>query len=380
MEKYASVIRPEFAPGRRIITVSDIHGNLPFFKGLLEKIRFSTEDILVLDGDILEKGPESLALLRYIMELEQHYTVYSLCGNLDELVLRFFQSDRMDGDFFPVYLPDHPESLLRQLAREGGFEQLEDLPRLRADLRAAYPEIWHWLEGLPIILETEHLVFVHGGVSTLDHLEQEDRWHCMKNDDFIGQGHAFDKWVIVGHWPVTLYRDKIPSAAPIILRDRKICSIDGGCVLKLDGQLNALILPSEDSDDFTWEAYDGLPTAVALDDQEASVDSVNVRWGRSDLDMLEPGDEVSLCRHRETGRELLILNSYLRNGPLNIYYKRGSGGLWCEDSTDYALPVKAGDRLTVVAATRSHGTLCKKGGATGWYYGRLDREINHGER
>ena len=69
----------------------------------------------------------------------------------------------------------------------------------------------------------------------------------MKNDDFRGQGHSFEKYVIVGHWPVTLYHEHIPSAAPIFDWDRKIISIDGGCVLKIDGQLNALILPSEDA-------------------------------------------------------------------------------------------------------------------------------------
>ena len=42
---------------------------------------------------------------------------------------------------------------------------------------------------------------------------------------------------------MTLYDPRIPSAAPIFTRDRKIISIDGGCVLKADGQLNALILP-----------------------------------------------------------------------------------------------------------------------------------------
>ena len=372
MEKRAAVIRPEFAPGRRIITISDIHGNLPFFKGLLEKIKFSTDDILVLDGDLLEKGAESLALLRYIMELEKTHTVYSLCGNLDELVLRFIRNDQMDSFFFgPVYLPQHPESILRQLAREGGFDQIEDLPRLRADLRRTYPQIWDWLEAMPTILETEHLFFVHGGVSSLDHPEEKLSWSCMKNDDFLGQGHSFGKWVIVGHWPVTLYHDHRPSAAPIILPDRRICSIDGGCVLKLDGQLNALILPSEESDDFTWEAYDGLPEAVALEDQKASEDSVNIRWGRSELELLEPGDEVSLCRHKETGRVLNILNSYLRNGPMT-YHADSPVCLWCEDSTDYALPVKAGDRLSVVAVTEHHGALCKKNGVTGWYYGRLD--------
>ena len=183
----------------------------------------------------------------------------------------------------------------------------------------------------------------------------------MKNDDFLGQGHSFDKWVIVGHWPVTLYHPDIQSAAPILLPGRRIASIDGGCVLKLDGQLNALILPQEDSQDFTWTAWDGLPTATALDGQEPSADPLNIRWGRSAVEVLERGEELSLCRHLETGRTLYILNQYLRTGPK---------GVWCEDSTDYRLPVSPGDELTLVARTKT-GFLCKKDGVTGWYYGRL---------
>lgn len=357
----AVVARPRFAPGRRIIAVSDIHGNLPFFQALMDKIRLTPEDILILLGDMLEKGRDSLPLLRHLMELSQTRTLYPVCGNCDGLVLRFFESDELDQRFFASYLPRHPESTLRQLAREGGFEQWDDLPRLRTDLRSAFPAEWAWLRAMPTILETDHLVFVHGGVPSLEGMEKLNRWGCMKNDNFLGQGRAFPKWVIVGHWPVTLYDEHIPSAAPIIDRERKIISIDGGCVLKLDGQLNALILPSEDSGDFAWTAWDGLPTAVALDGQEANSDTVNIRWGRSALELLEKGGELSLCRHRETGRKLYILNEFLRQGPR---------GLECEDSTDYRLNVSPGDVLTVVRKT-SAGFLCKKDGVTGWYYGRL---------
>lgn len=357
----AIVIHPVFPPNRRVIAVSDIHGNLPFFQALMDKIRLTRLDILVLNGDMLEKGRDSLALLRHLMELSRTHTLYPVCGNCDSLVLRFFESDELDQRFFTSYLPLHPESTLRQLAREGGFDQYEDLPRLRRDLRAAFPREWAWLKAIPTIIETEHLVFVHGGVPALEGMEELDRWSCMKNDNFLGQGHAFDKWVIVGHWPVTLYDPVIPSAAPIFTRDRKIISIDGGCVLKADGQLNALILPSEESEDFTWTAWDGLPTARALDPQEASTGSVNIRWGRSALELLERGEELSLCRHLETGRELYILNDYLR---------QGRHGLECEDSTDYRLPVSPGELLTVVKKTKA-GFLCKKDGVTGWYYGRL---------
>lgn len=76
------------------------------------------------------------------------------------------------------------------------------------------------------------------------------------------------------------------------------------------------------------------------------------------MEVLERGEEFSRCRHLESGRELDILNEYLRF----------DGGVHCEDSTDYRLPVSPGDRLGVVRAT-GRGILCKKNGVTGWYFG-----------
>lgn len=357
----AKVIRPDIPSGRRILVVSDIHGNLPFLQGLLKQVSFSQEDILILLGDMLEKGKESLPLLRYIMELEKTHTVYPICGNCDGLVLRFFEDDNWDSGFFSAYLPAHPESTLRQLADEMGFSGWEDLPAFRFALRESYPDIWKWLKNLPTILETERYVFVHGGVPTLERMEELDSWKCMKNDHFWEQDLSFPKYIVVGHWPVTLYNPSIPSAAPIIDREKKIISIDGACVLKVDGQLNALILPDISREEWDWQAYDGLPTVTALDAQPPSEDSINIRWGRSRLELLEPGEELSRCLHLESGREVDILNSYLREGPR---------GLWCEDSTDYHLPVSPGDTLTLVAST-STGYLCKKEGVTGWYFGRI---------
>jgi len=357
----ARVIHPQIPSGRRVLAVSDIHGNLPFFKGLLEQVSFSTDDVLILVGDMLEKGKNSLELLRFIMQLEQTHTVYPLCGNCDGLVLRFFEDDNWDSGFFTNYLPAHPESTLRQLADEMGFSAWDDLPAFRTAVRKAYPDIWKWLKELPTILETDQYVFVHGGVPSLEHMEELDSWKCMKNDNFLMQGHFFPKYVVVGHWPVTLYDPAIPSSAPIMDHEHRIISIDGACVLKVDGQLNALTIPDITQPHFTWQAYDGLPTVTALDAQPPSQDPVNIRWGRSKLELLERGEELSLCRHLETGRVMPILNSYLREGPR---------GLWCEDSTDYRLPVSPGDTLTLVVSTKT-GFLCKKDGVTGWYFGRI---------
>ena len=361
----ARVIHPHIHPGQRVLVISDIHGNLPFLKGLLEKVRFTQDDVLILLGDMLEKGKQSLELLRFIWKLEKKHTVFPICGNCDGLVLRFFEDDSWDTGFFANYLPAHPESTLRQLAAEMGYEDWDDLPSFRTALRECYPRLWAWLKGLPTILETKEYVFVHGGVPSLDHMEKLDSWKCMKNDNFLGQNLSFSKYVVVGHWPVTLYDPVSPSSAPIIDHKNKIISIDGACVLKVDGQLNALVIPDITKTDFTWQSYDGLPTVTALDGQQANENSVNIRWGRSKLELLEKGEELSRCRHLETGRVMPILNSYLRDGPR---------GLWCEDSTDYRLPVSPGDTLTLVASTKQV-FLCKKDGVTGWYFGRISETL-----
>ena len=333
MENTARVIHPEFAAGRRILAVSDIHGNLPFFRGLLQTVRFTPEDILVLDGDMLEKGRDSLALLREIMELSRTHTVYPICGNCDGLVSNFFETDRWTSAFLPAISPSTRRASsaswrMRWVMWIGGISPACAPPCGSAIRRSApgwpdCPPFWRrstWCSST-------------GASPSLEHMETLDRWKCMKNDDFRGQGHSFSKYVIVGHWPVTLYNPKIPSAAPLFDWERKIISIDGGCVLKADGQLNALILPSEESEDFSWQAYDGLEVYTALDRQEPSDDSINIRWGQADLELLEPGEEFSRCRHLESGRELDILTSYLR---------RTGERLWCEDSTDYRLPVEPG--------------------------------------
>ena len=46
---------------------------------------------------------------------------------------------------------------------------------------------------------------------------------------------------------------------------RSAAQSTGGCVLKWDGQLNALILPETPEGDFSWVSYDGFPALTALD-------------------------------------------------------------------------------------------------------------------
>lgn len=363
-QRLAAVIRPEIAPGRRVLAISDIHGNLPFLRGVLEKACFSTADVLILVGDLLEKGEDSLGVLRYVMELRRTHTVYPLCGNCD-YIDRVFLEGRpgIDQELWPVFQFWGDRSLILQLGAELGRKPRgpEDLPSLRQAILERFPAETEFLMTMPQILEAGRFLFVHGGVPREDRLEELTAYSCMKNDDFVGQGHRFDKWVVVGHWPVTLYDPCIPRARPLISEEQHIISIDGGCVLKVDGQLNALIIPDVYGDAVDHVAYDGLPAVIAQADQTASADPLNIRWSDSAVEVLREEGDVSWCRHCSTGRELWILNEY-------IYPRRADGFLHCEDSTDYRLEVRRGDRLKLVRRS-SIGCLVKKNGVTGWYLG-----------
>lgn len=84
----AAVQRLEAVPGRRVVAVSDVHGNLPLLKGLLETVSLCGEDLLLLVGDIVEKGPQSLATLRYLLDLRRRVPVAGVIGNCDLGVLQ----------------------------------------------------------------------------------------------------------------------------------------------------------------------------------------------------------------------------------------------------------------------------------------------------
>lgn len=360
-----AVVRPLVLPqGRRVLVISDIHGNLPFLKGLLHKVGFCGDDILIILGDILEKSTGGLETLRYLMDLRKRYTIYFVQGNCDDVTLGFLNGAWPDeiaakyGGFWGE------KCAWVSMAHQAGIDVSDpkDFGAARKAIEGAFPEELAFLRAMPTILLHQDYLFVHGGVPREDRLEELVARQCMKNDNFLSQGRTFRRWVVVGHWPVTLYRPDIPSAKPLILPQRHIASIDGGCSLKADGQLNALILPREPGGDFTYVAYDGFPVMTALADQSPSPNPLNIRWGHSAVEVLELGEEFSRCLHLETGREMDILTDYLR---------QGDQGTYCLDSTDYQLPVRAGERLAIVRRT-SRGALAKKDGATGWYRGPLE--------
>lgn len=386
MSRSATVIRPEIPAGRRVIAISDIHGNLTYLKGLLKKVGFCRDDVLILVGDLLEKGRDSLAVLRFVLELQKEHTVYPMCGNCDYIDRMFLDwetdenaafSRRMNARIvsaagvaealWPVLDCWGNRSTLIQMGLELGLpmpRRADHLPTLRAALLDYFPRETGFLRRLPHILEAGRYIFVHGGIPREDRLDELDAYSCMKNDDFMGQGLSFQKWVVVGHWPVSLYRGDIPNSSPILDRERHIASIDGGCVLKVDGQLNALIIPDIQEEEMEVVSYDELERVTALEEQAPSPDPINIRWSDSVVEPLAENGDCLFVRHPSSGRTLWL--------PRDFVSRRWDGKLHTEDTTDYCLPVSPGDELALVRETQ-RGRLVKKDGVTGWYFGAIQR-------
>lgn len=359
--------------GKRILVTGDIHGYLSYFKKVLKKACFSNDDILFIVGDMIEKGPESLNTLRYVMELCKKGNVIPLIGNVDayRLKLIYELSEENVCGFYDYILSLRKwvgTSFYEELATECGYtiSSPADILLSKQAVITHFESEFKFLANLPTVVETQKFIFVHGGLRKKQVSDNSDKgiFELTKFDAFAeNTTDIFDKYVIAGHWPVVLYGSDIPQMNPIINRDKRIISIDGGCGVKKDGQLNLLIIPDINCsvDKISHISYDEIPVAYALENQNPSADSVYISWINREIRILNKGEEFSYIEHVKSGRKLYIPNSYLRNDTESFDY------------TDYVLPVNKGDRLSIISEN-SKGYIVKKDGVIGWYFGEVSNQ------
>ena len=363
---------------KRILMLSDPHGHADGLRALLSQAGFSQNDVLILLGDYLDKGPQSLETLRLVMELCRTHTVYPLMGNVDLWRLECLCSDDAAEleDFKHSSLrkaaSDWGSSLLTEMCLEMGAPLTEstDMAALMPHLRRHFaPEI-AFLRSLPSILETQRFIFVHGGIphEDLDALEGTDAYPLLKFDDFFAAGLSFRKTVVTGHWPTVLNSPANPIYDPIIDRKRHIICLDGACGVKTEGQLNLLILPEWQSEECSFLTWDDLPRITALDAQSASPaeKARYIRWNDHAVTLLNQGKEMSRILYK--GEPMDVPTCFLFDHD---------GVLSCSDVTDYLLPVQPGDELHLILALKK-GCYAKKDGAAGWYFGRWTAKEKEG--
>ncbi len=358
-------------PGRRILVTSDIHGHSKHLKKVLEMAGFCKNDLLFVVGDLLEKGPDSLGVLRYVMELCKVGNVVPLIGNVDAYRTYFIDGLCVEtAQELWQYVKScrgwYGSSFYDELARECGYnlQSAEDVLAAKETIIEHFREEFDFLAGLPTVVETDKYVFVHGGLREEKIAEngKHDVFALTKYDGFADKTpHMFEKCVVVGHWPVALYSGSVQQYNPVYCREKNILSVDGGCGIKSEGQLNLLVIPRMNCgiEESYHVSYDELPMIRAKEVQKASEESLFIRWTDREIRILERGEEFSYVHHVNSGRELYV--------PTSLLYT----DMECLDYSDYMLSVEIGDKLSLAMKT-SKGCVVKKNGVVGWYCGEYE--------
>lgn len=169
--------------------ISDIHGEYDLLIQLLYKIKFSSSDRLIVLGDMIDKGNNSIKVLQQIYSLDN---AYCILGNHEYDFLKYYRAQMNDAvsDFELVlsrlqnYFPD-----------KGSFLTWELLD---------------WLDGLPAYISQNEFLGVHAGVSLDKNGKFLPLCDCMTEhfvyDRDFKEPYTYineEKVVIYGHTPTS---------------------------------------------------------------------------------------------------------------------------------------------------------------------------------
>ena len=116
--------------------MGDIHREADRFHAMLEKIHFSEEDTLILLGDVIDRGPDGIALLLEIMAMPN---VIMLLGNHEYMMLQYFS-------------PEATSTEIRRWNRNGNAPTLAAYLKQKAKVQQ---RILAYLRSLPTHLDIE---------------------------------------------------------------------------------------------------------------------------------------------------------------------------------------------------------------------------------
>ena len=223
---------------KNIFVTSDIHGHIQHFEELLQY--WNHEDYLVIIGDLIDRGPESVNVIRKVMQLVEQYgdKVTFLKGNHEEMLLNFLANplekeahyylnggkETMDH-FFQLLNIEHPESI----------EQAADL------VKSHFVEELTFIQNAKLYKQFGNVLLTHAGFnSEFDSIEHTtDREFLWVRRHYL-QPNKLGVVNVFGHTPVKY----IYECNDIwYSEDKQYIGIDGGCYMT--GQLNALLLSQE---------------------------------------------------------------------------------------------------------------------------------------
>lgn len=143
--------------GGRVVVVSDIHGNLDAFCRFLNDNQVTMDDLIVFNGDAIDRGPEGVALLRWAKNTPN---VLFLKGNHEELMLDALEEMQ--------YRENGPK--MRCWIGNGGQPTLDGLCQLS---KKEYVELIDWVKHSPYVAIVQSYRWQHVTYVTHANLSQK---------------------------------------------------------------------------------------------------------------------------------------------------------------------------------------------------------------
>lgn len=167
-------------PGRTI-AISDIHGCSVALEALLREISPQTDDVLVVLGDVIDRGPDTCSCIEQLLELRQHCRLVHLLGNHEEMLLDALSG----GQWSHGWLQYGGTEMLASYG--GGTDRI---PETHLDFIKSGKDYY----------EVDETIFSHATINPAWPLEQQTahylRWNRMTGSE---APHVGGKRVICGH-------------------------------------------------------------------------------------------------------------------------------------------------------------------------------------
>lgn len=328
---------------KRLIFMSDIHGDIKLFRRVLLEIGFCDDDYLFVIGDMIEKGDylDNLQMLNYIIELNKKENVYFMAGNCDE-VLRFILPP-VDKSTFLDYALVRKKSIINDLANEFNFPVFEnmDVDLFVKKIVDNHPEYYQFIDELPdVIIINDSLVLVHGGIMDINDIP-ENAIDVLKFDRFLEISEPQPKLMVVGHYPTRNYHSDVTNVNPIFDIRKNIICIDGGNNVVKGGQINAVMIDDLEHMNFSYKALDHYPKYTIKDDiiYSKPKNSFNMKFGKNEVELLTKDLDFYLVRPVNSENNLWVNQEF-------IYYNDGK--YYCYDGSNNFLSLNKGDLISII--------------------------------
>ena len=171
----------------RHLAIGDIHGCINALTSLVDFVKFRHDDTVITLGDYVDRGPNSCAVLDFVLELGKNHHLVPLRGNHEIMML----DSRQKKSWFHAWMTHGGDAtLLSYSPSEDEAGSFADVPDSHMD----------FLENnLVSYYECESYFFVHANVDAKIALdEQSDASLYWKKYD-NPERHCSEKFMVCGH-------------------------------------------------------------------------------------------------------------------------------------------------------------------------------------